>query len=59
MRYDEGGFMENKFTKESLVRSRAFRESRDILSAVLDDGKEYTKDEAVKMISDYLNKEMK
>ncbi|MCD7855989.1 MAG: hypothetical protein LUG66_10315 [Clostridiales bacterium] len=49
---------ENRFSKEALVKSKLFREQRDILSAVLKDGEDYSKEEAQKLIKNYLEKEM-
>lgn len=45
---------EQKFTKESLVNSKRFRDHRDIASALLEDGAEYTITEVEAMITDYL-----
>ncbi|MCC8014922.1 MAG: hypothetical protein LIO87_06965 [Eubacterium sp.] len=49
---------ENRFSKDALLKSRLFREQRDILSAVLKDGEDYSKEEAQKLIKNYLEKEM-
>ncbi len=49
---------ENRFSKEALLKSRLFRDKRDILSAVLNDGENYSKEEAQKLIKNYLEKEM-
>ncbi|MCD8215848.1 MAG: hypothetical protein LUC97_09455 [Clostridiales bacterium] len=50
---------ENKFSKEALIKSRLFKDRRDLVSAVLEDGKEYTKTEAEELIGGYLNKEVR
>lgn len=42
-----------KYTKEALVSSVRFEKDRDILSAVLEDGKTYSITEAQKAINAY------
>ncbi|MCD8089341.1 MAG: hypothetical protein LUD81_01720 [Clostridiales bacterium] len=49
---------ENKFDKKALCESKMFKEKRDILSAVLEDDREYTKAEAEELIKNYLTKEL-
>lgn len=49
---------ENRFSKSALLESKTFRERRDILSAVLEDGRAYSKKEAEELIKKYLKKEM-
>ncbi len=49
---------ENRFQKDALLKSKLFRDKRDILSAVLKDGEDYSKEEAQKLIKNYLEKEM-
>ena len=44
---------EPKFIKESLVNSKRFRTERDLLSALLKDGVEYTIPEVEDMIMNY------
>ena len=39
-----------KFTKDQIVRSRTYARNRDMLSAVLEDGKTYSKSEVDKII---------
>lgn len=41
---------EEKFTKDQIVRSRTYARNRDMLSAVLEDGKTYSKSEVEKII---------
>lgn len=41
---------EMKFTKDQIVRSRTYARNRDMLSAVLEDGKTYSKREVEKII---------
>ena len=50
---------ESKFTKEALVNSKRFRNERDIVSALLEDGVEYTVSEVEEMITEYLKGEVK
>lgn len=45
---------EIKFTKAKLCRSQKFANYRDLLNALLDDGMEYTADEAQKTIDLFL-----
>lgn len=45
---------EPKFTKESLMNSKRFCHERDVVSAVLEDGVEYTIPEAEEMILKYM-----
>jgi hypothetical protein len=45
---------EPKFTKESLLNAKRFRNERDLISALLEDGVEYTISEVEEMITNYL-----
>ena len=45
---------EKLFTKEALVGSKHFIRNRDLVSALLEDGKEYTIKEVEEQISKYL-----
>lgn len=45
---------EPKFTKESLLNAKRFRNERDLISALLEDGVEYTIPEVEEMIANYL-----
>ena len=51
--------MEPKFTKEVLVNCKRFRNERDLVSAVLKDGEEYTIPEVADMIENYLKGKVK
>ena len=51
--------MEPKFTKEALVNSKRFRNERDIVSALLEDGKEYAISEVEDMIMNYMKGKVK
>lgn len=42
------------FSKESLLKSKRFRDIRDLVSAILEDGVEYTIPEAEDMIANYM-----
>lgn len=46
------------FTKKQLLSSKTLGVHKDVLRAVLDDDKEYTKDEVQKLIRSYLSKEV-
>lgn len=49
---------ETKYTKAALVGSKRFDARRDLLNAILEDGKKYTISEAENKINNYLNKEV-
>ena len=50
---------EPKFSKEALVNSKRFRNNRDLVSALLEDGVEYTISEVEVMITNYLKGKVK
>lgn len=50
---------EPKFSKESLLKSKRFHNERDIVSALLKDGVEYTVSEVEDMIKNYLKGKVK
>jgi len=50
---------EPTFTKEALMNSRRFRNERDIVSALLKDGVEYTVPEVEDMITEYMKGKVK
>lgn len=50
---------EPKFTKETLVNSKRFRNERDLVSALLKDGVEYTVSEVDAMIMKYMKGKVK
>ena len=41
------------FEKRQLLESRRFRDKRDLLEAILSDGKEYTMEDVEQRIDDY------
>lgn len=45
---------EPKFIKEALVNSKRFCNERDLVSALLEDGKEYAISEVEEMITNYM-----
>lgn len=47
------------YNKEQLLLSAKYRDSRDLLSAILEDGKRYSIKEVDKMIQDFGKKEVK
>lgn len=51
--------VENKFTKEQLVSSKKFSKYKDILSATLEGGKEYTAKEAQEIIENFMKGKVK
>lgn len=44
------------FTKEQILKSKTFSEHRDLLAAVLKDGKTYTKEQVRKEIDKFYKK---
>ena len=50
---------EPKFPKEALVKSKRFHNERDIVSALLKDGVEYTISEVEGMITEYMKGKVK
>ena len=50
---------ESKFTKEVLVKSKRFKDKRDLVSAILEDGVEYTVEEAEKEIEKFMKGKVK
>ena len=46
------------FTKEQLVRSKTLGLPRDAVAAVLKDGEVYTKDQAVRLVRDFLERKV-
>ena len=47
------------FSKEALLKSMRFRDNRDIVSAVLEDGVEYTISEVETMIANFMKGKVK
>jgi hypothetical protein len=50
---------EPKFAKEALVNSKRFRNERDVVSALLEDGAEYAISEVEGMIMEYMKGKVK
>ena len=48
---------EPTFTKEQLVKSKTLNLPRDAV-AILEDGKVYTKDQAVRLVTDFLERKV-
>ena len=46
------------FTKEQLVKSKTLNLPRDAVAAILEDGKVYTKDQAVSLVTDFLERKV-
>ena len=51
--------IEPVFTKEALMNSKRFRNERDLVSALLEDGKEYTIPEVEDAIAKYMKGKVK
>lgn len=47
------------FTKQQLAESKRYKKKRDLLEALLEDGKTYTIAQVDKITGDYLKKEVK
>lgn len=47
------------FTKQQLAESKRYKKKRDLLEALLENGKTYTIAQVDKIISDYLKKEVR
>lgn len=47
---------ESVFTKEQILKSKTFEEHRDVLAAVLKDGKTYSKEQVRKEIEKFFKK---
>ena len=47
------------FTKQQLAESKRYKKQRDLLEALLEDGKTYTIAQVDKITDDYLRKEVK
>jgi spore coat polysaccharide biosynthesis protein SpsF (cytidylyltransferase family) len=50
---------EPAFTKEQLVASADFRDQRDLVAAVLEDGKSYTKGQAEDLVDRFMKGKVK
>lgn len=53
MAKNDAGAVSAAYTKEQLTRSERYANSRDLISALLENGKTYTLDEVDKLIADY------
>lgn len=49
----------NVFTKQQLAESKRYKKKRDLLEALLENGKTYTIAQVDKIIGDYLKKEVR
>lgn len=47
------------YTKQQYLKSKKYSEYKDIVQALLKDGKTYTVDQVDKMVDDFLKKEAK
>lgn len=50
---------EPTFEKEAILRSARYKDKQDLVSALLEEGREYTLKQVDKAINDYLEKEVK
>lgn len=49
----------DKFAKQQLAESKRYKKKRDLLEALLENGKTYTIAQVDKIIGDYLKKEVR
>jgi hypothetical protein len=47
------------YTKQQILSSQRFADSRDVLSALMDDGRQYTVEQVEKVLHGFLQKEAK
>lgn len=47
------------FTKKQLIAAKRYRDRRDLLAAILEDGKEYTAEQADALVNDFLKGKVK
>ena len=48
---------EVKFTKDQLIKAKKFSDVKDAINAILEDGKEYTIEEAVQLLHSFMEGE--
>ena len=53
-----GQAAEPTFTKEQLVKAKTLGLPRDAVAAVLEDGEVYTKDQAIRLVADFLKRKV-
>lgn len=51
--------VEDKFTKEQLISSKKFSNNKDVLSALLEDDKEYSESEVNEIIENFMKGKVK
>jgi hypothetical protein len=51
--------LEQQFNKEQIVKSKKYRESADIVGALLRDGEAYTMEQVESLLDDFMKKEIK
>lgn len=49
----------DKYTKEAILKSEKLRWNRDVLSVLLESGKEYTLEDVEKIVQDFNKREVK
>lgn len=49
---------DSTFTKEQLVKAKTLNLPRDAVAAILEDGKVYTKDQAVSLVTNFLERKV-
>lgn len=50
--------MNNKFSKEQFMKSSCYKDKRELIDAILNDKRYYTKAEVKKLISKYLERKV-
>ncbi|GLC80213.1 hypothetical protein [Lacrimispora brassicae] len=56
---ETGGTAAVRYTKDQLIRSERYRNQRDLLSALLDDRKEYSVTEAEEIMNQFMKGRVK
>lgn len=59
MAKEENNIAQAAYTKEQLAASRRYADRRDLISALLEDGRSYTTDEVDALIKKYLKGKVK
>lgn len=56
---DKAAKSEPFYTKQSFLKSKNYKDKKDLISVLLDDNKSYTKDDVNKLIDGYLKRRVK
>lgn len=56
---EEAVITEPSFSKEQIIKSKKYRESADVIGALLRDGESYSFKQVDKMLADFMKREVK